>query len=68
MLARKVAFKFKPATRLGETPEYEGGLDTIHPYPKARKPGLFLHPCKEFSDMSWRSNVGAQKLEMPLNI
>ena len=40
---------FKPATRLGVTPGAEGGLDTIAPYPKPRKPGAALHPCKEFS-------------------
>ncbi len=60
--AQQCVQNFKPATRLGETPEFEGGLDTIHPYPKARKPGAALHPCKEFSDMSCCSNVGAQEI------
>lgn len=53
---------FKPATRLGVTPEAEGGLDTIAPYPKPRKPGAALHPCKEFSETSCCSNVGAQEI------
>ena len=54
--------KFQASNKAGETPEFEGGLDTIHPYPKARKPGAALHPCKEFSDMSCCSNVGAQEI------
>ena len=53
---------FKPAKRLGVRPEAEGGLDTIHPYVKPRKPGAALHPCKEFSETSCCSNVGAQEI------
>ena len=38
---------FKPAKRLGVRPEAEGGLDTIHPYVKPRKPGAAFRAAQQ---------------------